>query len=103
MSIKTETVTIERRYCDRCGDEITDENNGYSFITVSFNHEIAFEAWTHGDYCEDCGHALIMAVLDDFALPERYADFSKQERIEIERGILEDIFGADQCDWTVEE
>lgn len=101
MTIKKETVIVERRFCDRCGEEITDKNSGGSFITVYCGGEIVFESRTHGDYCDDCGNALIRAVLNDIALPERYSRISEEERIEIERGILEDIFGADQCDWAV--
>lgn len=81
MARHTYETTAEYHTCDFCGKKLLDgELYGSSLsITIRSGNDIAFEWWSKGDYCYECGDALRKAITDAMPVPERYMKQFQEE------------------------
>lgn len=82
--------TVAAYTCDCCGAEIDDKASMY--VTMTFNGEVRYEWWACGDYCEECGELLAVAITRSIQLPERCskAFHDKEARVKAEVEMIEE-------------
>lgn len=92
--MEKKTVEVEEIICDGCGKKIEERCFDASITIkdrINGNSAIIFEWWPKGDYCKECGQALVNGIIDAIPVPERCdANFTdKQKAIELEHRVIE--------------
>ena len=98
--LEEKTVEVEKITCDGCGKRI-EEGCFDASITVkddiNGNTAVIFEWWPKGDYCEECGQALVNGIIAAIPVPERCdADFRDEQRaVELEHRVIERWYASE--------
>ncbi len=82
--------TVDAYACDCCGAEIDDKARIY--IAMTFNGGVLYEWRACGDYCDECGELLAVAITRTIQLPERCskAFHDKEARVKAEVEMIEE-------------
>lgn len=84
---KMDLEPVEHLYCDRCGVEI--ESRYSAWFCMHSGGDVMYEWSVDGDYCEKCGKLLGGAVVESFAMPDRYNRLEHDEAIANELEMIE--------------
>lgn len=82
--------TVDAYTCDCCGAEIDDKARIY--IAMTFNGGVLYEWRACGDYCNECGELLAVAITRSIQVPERCskAFHDKEARVKAEAEMIEE-------------